>query len=411
MPAGVDVRHRKTCPAPRTDGRCCKPTYQAHVYDARNDRRVRKTFDTISGAKLWRQDALVALRRGDDAALRPTGKTVAAALDELLVGMANGTVLDRSGRRYRPATIRSYAQASSGYLSPALGRLRLAEVRRRDVQALVDRMHAAGLSGSTIRNKLDPLRVAYRRALEDDDVARNPVERLRLPANTSQPRQVANVERVGELLAALPDAERAAWACAFYAGLRVGELRALRWRHVDFDAGVIRVEAGWDDQEGEQDTKTAAGARTIPLVGRLRTELARHRLAAGRGVDDLCFGRTPQLAFVRSTLRSRALRAWGWALVANEKPTGPRRVWAKAHDAALEPLSPHEARHCCASYLAAAGLSPKEAQTAMGHADIRTTLNIYAKAVPGWESAAAAKLDVYLDGGRTIVPADERRGA
>jgi hypothetical protein len=35
-------------------------------------------------------------------------------------------------------------------------------------------------------------------------------------------------------------------------------------------------------------------------------------------------------------------------------------------------------------------------QTAMGHADIRTTLNIYAKAVPGWESDAAAKLDAYL---------------
>ena len=33
----------------------------------------------------------------------------------------------------------------------------------------------------------------------------------------------------------------------------------------------------------------------------------------------------------------------------------------------------------------------------MGHADIRTTMNIYAKAVPGWESGAVAKLDAYLD--------------
>lgn len=34
----------------------------------------------------------------------------------------------------------------------------------------------------------------------------------------------------------------------------------------------------------------------------------------------------------------------------------------------------------------------------MGHADIRTMLNIYAKAVPGWQEQAAAKLDAYLDG-------------
>jgi integrase len=186
----------------------------------------------------------------------------------------------------------------------------------------------------------------------------------------------ANPERAAVLLDALPDSERAAWATAFYAGLRVGELRALRWDAVDFEAGVIRVVAGWDDAEGEQDTKTAAGARVVPLVGRVRAELARHKLATGRDGGDLVFGRTASDAFVRSTMRSRALSAWSAA--------------------GLEPLTPHEARHCCASYFAAAGLTPKEAQTAMGHADIRTTLNIYAKAVPGWEEQATAKLDAYL---------------
>jgi len=372
---GIETRHRKGCPGARADGRCCKPTYQAHVFDARAGRRIRRTFTTKTAAKLWRQDAVTALRQGDTAAIAPTGQTVGAALDALIGGMRDGTVLDRSGRRYRPATIRSYHEAIRKYLVPKLGHLRLGEVRRSDVQALVDALHAQGLTGSTVRNKLDPLRVVYRRALQDDVVTRNPAERLRLPAYDTKPRQVAGLERVGGLLDALPPGERAAWSTAFYAGLRVSELRALRWRHVDFDAGVIRVEAGWDDEEGEQGTKTTAGTRTIPLVGRLRADLARHKLATGRDTGDLCFGRTTDTAFVRTTLRSRALRAW--------------------QAAKLDPLTPHEARHCCASYLAAAGLTPKEAQTAMGHADIRTTMNIYAKAVPGWESGAVAKLDAY----------------
>ena len=209
---------------------------------------------------------------------------------------------------------------------------------------------------------------------------RNPAEKLRLPALTSRPREVANPQRVGALLDALSPGERAAWSTAFYAGLRIGELRALRWRHVDFEAGLIRVEAGWDHAEGEQATKTTAGRRTVPLIGRLRSDLARHKLATGRDADGLCFGPTASEAFTRSTLRARALAAW------------------KA--AGLEALTPHEARHTCASYLAAAGLTPKEAQTAMGHADIRTTMNIYAKAVPGWEEGAAAKLDAYLDASR-----------
>ena len=362
---GIDARHRKTCPGPRADGRCCQPAYRAEVYDHRAAKKIRRTFDSKSAAKLWRQDALVALRQGDTAGVNPTGHTVRQALDALTAGMADGTVLDRSGRRYRAATIRGYQEAIRQCLAPKLGHLRLGEVRRADVQRVVDELHASGLTGSTVRNKLDPLRVVYRRAIQDDVVTRNPAEKLRLPALTSKPRQIANPERVGALLDARPSGERAAWSTAFYAGLRIGEKRALRWRHVDFDAGLIRVEAGWDDAAGEQATKTTAGRRTVPLIGRLRADLARHKLASGRDDDGLCFGTTATQAFTRSTLPSRALAAW-----------------AKA---GLNPLTPHEARHTCASYLAAAGLTPKEAQTAMGHADIRTTMNIYAKAVPGWE--------------------------
>src|SRR5215210_5006263 len=110
---GVEARHRKTCPGARDDGRCCKPTYRASVFDARTDTRIRsKPFATKIAAKQWRQDALVALRSGAITAAVPESKTVAITLDVLLIGMREGIVLDRSGRRYRPATIRSYSQAA-----------------------------------------------------------------------------------------------------------------------------------------------------------------------------------------------------------------------------------------------------------------------------------------------------------
>lgn len=203
--------------------------------------------------------------------------------------------------------------------------------------------------GSTVRNKRDPLHVVYRRALQGRDHPQ-PRREPAPPRHDHPETEIANPKRVSELLEALLPAERAAWSTAFYAGLRVGELRALRWRHVDFDASRIHVEAGWDDQDGEQNTETIAGERTIPLAGRLRADLARHKLATGRDLDALCFGRTPSSAFVRSTLRSRALAAW-----------------AKAR---LEPLTPH-----LRQLPRRRGVTPEEAQTAMGHADIRTTMN------------------------------------
>jgi integrase len=183
-------------------------------------------------------------------------------------------------------------------------------------------MHADGLSGSTIRNKLDPLRVVYRRAIPDDEITRHPTERLRLPAVDTKPRRVGNVDRVGMLLDALPEAVRALWAVLFYTGLRISQARALRWTAIDFDAGVICVQHGWDDHEGEQNPKTDAGVRDVPRP----RELARHKLATGRDGDDLVFGRTDVEAFVRSTVRAQTLVAWGWNQVENPKPTGPRKV-------------------------------------------------------------------------------------
>ena len=377
---GIETRHERNCRSRNGDKCDCDPTYRAFVFDKRANRKIRRTFPNRTAAKLWRQDALVAMRRGEIASVAPTALTVRDALNALIAGMRDGTILDRSGRRYRPATIRGYETAVRKYLAPAsaLGDFKLAELRRRDVQTrVVDRLAAKSFSGSTIRNKLDPLRVVCRRAIEDDEITRNPCDNLRLPGLARTAREIGEPDRVGDLLDALPDSLRPVWTVAFYGGLRVSELRALRWSAVLFDEGIVRVVSGWDDKEGEQDPKTYAGIRTVPLIGRMRTELARHKLATGRDGDDLCFGRSATEVFVRSTLRQHSLDAW--------------------EAAGLAPLTPHEARHTCASYFAAAGLTPKDAQTAMGHADIRTTMNLYAKAVPGWERAAASKLDAYLD--------------
>ena len=57
---------------------------------------------------------------------------------------------------------------------PALGSARLADVRRPDVQALVDRLLAEGLSPSTIRCAVLPLRAIFRRAVSRGELAANP---------------------------------------------------------------------------------------------------------------------------------------------------------------------------------------------------------------------------------------------
>ena len=90
---------------------------------------------------------------------------------------------------------------------------------------------------------------------------------------------------------------------------------------------MIHVRRTWDDVEGEVQVKTEAGFRAVPVTANLRELLVDHHLATRRGGDDLVFGRTVADPFVPSTVRSRALRAWGWKERPNPGPSGPKTVW------------------------------------------------------------------------------------
>ena len=107
------------------------------------------------------------------------------------------------------------------------------------------------------------------------------------------------------------------------------------------------------------------------------------------------FGRSADLPFVPTTIRARALRSWGWNQI--EHKNG-KREWVKARDDAFEPLTPHEARHCAASYFIACKLNPKQISVYIGHTDVKTTYNIYGHLMPGDEEHAAKQLDAFLGG-------------
>jgi integrase len=139
---------------------------------------------------------------------------------------------------------------------PALGAWKLSQVQRRDVQDFVDELRQQGLSPSTI---LDPLRVIFRRAIRRDEISIDPTDNLDLPAIRGRRDRIEPPDVAHELLASLPDSERAFWAVALFCGLCRGELRGLQWANVDFAAGVVRVERSRDQVEGPVDVKTGAG--------------------------------------------------------------------------------------------------------------------------------------------------------
>jgi integrase len=191
-------------------------------------------------------------------------------------------VIETKNGPYKPSALRGYEQAMRDRVLPDLGAARLSEIRRIDVQDLADRLKAQGLDASTIRNAIAPLRAVYRRAFTRGQVAVNPTAGLELPAVRGKRDRIASPDEAAALLAAAPASDRALWATAMYAGLRRGELMALRWDDVDLAAGRIHVERSWDPKEGVIAPKSSAAVRTVPIAVVLRDFLVEHKQATGR---------------------------------------------------------------------------------------------------------------------------------
>jgi integrase len=380
MAKGIEERHSRACRTHK-GGRCdCEPTYRVRIR-LQGCEPVTRAFHSSAEATSWRKDALIALRRGRDVDQggRKTLRTVAA---EWLAAAEAGTIRARGRAGYKPSAIRSYEASLRlrvyGPDAPMayLGDEPIEDIRRADLQDLIARLIADGSAPRTIEATIIPLRAIFAHEVRRDRIKVNPTAGLDLPRGEKARDRIADPTEAKALLVALEDGDRAVWGAAMYAGLRRGELMALRANRIDLDANLIRVERGWDAKAGEVGTKNRKG-RTVPITAPLRELLLRHLMRTGRRDGDLVFGEMAAQPFEAKGLRDRADAAWA--------------------EAKLRRITLHECRHTFASYMIAAGVNAKAVSTFMGHASVAFTLDRYGHLFPGAESEAGGLLDSYLD--------------
>jgi hypothetical protein len=108
--------------------------------------------------------------------------TTAAAIDEFIEAAETGLAVNRSGRPYKPSALRDLRGILEYHVGPELGELALRDVRRRHVQALVDRLAAERLSESRIRSVVSALRALFGHAIEQGHAEFNPADGLVMPS-------------------------------------------------------------------------------------------------------------------------------------------------------------------------------------------------------------------------------------
>jgi integrase len=349
---GIEVRHSRDCRTQSGGGCNCKPTYRAEVWSKRDRRKIRKSFPTLAAAKGWRIDAMKAVR---DKRLRAASPhTLAEEAAEWIAGANEGRILNKRQQRYKRAAVANYERSLRIYVLPEIGDRRLADIELADLLELKEQLHGRGCGASTVRNAFTPLQSIYRRARQLGTVPVDPTSDLDLPTPGARDR-AASVAEALALLQPLQPVEVAVYATAFFAGLRRGEMRALRVGDVDLAAATISVERGWDDVLGAIEPKTESSTRKVFLANALRPHV--EPLVASRDAGALLFGYTDATPFDPRAMGRKCERAW--------KIADKRR--AENELGPLVRYTPHEGRHSFATWLDDAGVSEAFIARALGH--------------------------------------------
>lgn len=284
--------------------------------------------------------------------------------------------------RLKPRTWGSYASVSARNITPAIGSIRLDELkpahfRRMERHVTVEQ----GLSSSTAASAWRILHKALEDAVLEGVIERNPAVRGTAPRVVSRERKAMTPEQAASLIESEPDDMwRLMWMLAFMTGMRQGERLGLTQDELKLDGDRLAVVVEWQAQhltaraveglpKGIECTplgngmyrtrpKTEKGRRVIPLPDGLAGRLLAYVKEHGVNRDGLVF-HTPD----------------GEPLT----PRVERSHWRKALDRAglSREFVPHSARHTTATILNRLGLDDVTRTAIMGHSRVSTTNEIY----------------------------------
>jgi len=214
------------------------------------------------------------------------------------------------------------------------------------------------VSKATTNREIAALKRIWNRAVEQRKAAVNPISKIKM---FPEPRTIRffTESELEKLITHAPDNLRPFIIVAVLTGMREGELRTLKWKNVNFDFGLLRLE---DSKSGKP--------REIPMSDTVKKVLWELRKAS-QGKKDYVF------------LNERG------------QPYRKIRIDKTLKQIGIKDANLHTLRHTAATNLIKANINLKVIQSLLGHADIATTMR-YAHLVEGEVAKAVQILDAQL---------------
>ncbi len=371
-----------------------KTSWQLRVLAGRDEITGKKTYvsKTFRGGRREAERELARLVAEVEA-----GSTTAAA----------GTVAELCNKWFEyacpnlsPAVSAEYRRLLDRRILPRWGSTPVRRLRTSDLDGWYSQLRRSGsvTGGSLSPNSVVRVHAILRRALNQGVrwgwITTNPAVAATPPRVFRRQLDIPSPADIGRLIAAAESVNPALPAfirLAAASGARRGELCALRWRNIDFEARSLHI-AGAIVQINktviEKDTKTHAERRVALDEGTVRVlEALRDRMVLALAIAE---EELPSDAFVFSH-RPDGLRPWypnyatlAFARLADREGIGHVRL--------------HDLRHFAATTMLVNGVDVRTTAGRLGHAQSSTTLNVYAHFVQAADAGAALAIGAVLDG-------------
>jgi len=346
--------------------------YEPVIEEGRVLKRQKTTKLKLDPSAISHKEKEAAARAAADLILAPiNARTSDPESRQGLAAFLEHVYLHHVEEHKRPSTHHAY-RALWRLVKDHINGLELREVRTSDIEDLLTSATSDKLRAHTThRNLRNFLRGAFRFAKRKNLVSSNPVVESEVPKGLpSRPKAAYSLEEIKAMVPVLPEPARTIVIVAAFTGLRLSEIKGLRWE--DFKNNELDVERSvWSGHIS--DTKTLTSKAPVPILPIVHKALEAHRK------------RTSGDGFIFSGVRT-------------SQPLRIENLYRRVMKPLLESNGIvwkgwHAFRRGLATNLGVLKVEGKAIQAILRHSELSTTMDTYRQPVSKEGHAAMRKLE------------------
>jgi len=289
---------------------------------------------------------------------------------------------------WKTATLERYRDDLSNHVYPVFGKRPVNAIERKQIKLFFDGLYAAGLKLGTLEVIRSSFRGVMAHAVESDIIDVNPFAGLRFAykRNKAEINPLTEPESIRLLVQSqrfMDGKYYPVMLLALRTGLRIGEIQALCWSDIDFEARTIEVARSW--RQGRTTRTKSKRQRRVDMSRQLASSLSAHRTAEKKKA--LKLGR-PVSRLVFTGQRDERINRVSFQNALNR--------CCKA--AGLRTIRTHDLRHSYATIRLMRGHNVGDVSYQLGHSSIKITYDNYVHWIPSQFKSEVDELDAVHPG-------------